>query len=212
MHDTTGYTPSMLTHGREITMPVVLVCWRPNEEPIEYCRCVANLRDRLDSVHEFARSQAQLTHDRARRHCDLRADRNQFDVGDPVWVNNLQRKKGMCPKLAKQWEGPYYVADQVNDVLYRVQRGPPKLAHKDRGSTVDARWAAITRDNRRCPGSGQDNVKRTCEGTVAVDEQWVRSRFVCLIPITRGSCNNIYIYIYYMAQDIYIYIYIYIYI
>ena len=84
-------------------------------------------------------------------------------------MNNPQRKKDMCPKLVKLWEGPYYVAEWVNDVLYRMQGGPsktPKLVHKDplqqyRGAPVDTRWAAITRDNRRCPGSRQDNVATT---------------------------------------------------
>ena len=61
-HNTIGYTLSMLTYGREVTMLVYLVCGRPDEEPVEYCRYVADLRDRLDYVHEFARSQAQLTH------------------------------------------------------------------------------------------------------------------------------------------------------
>ena len=103
MHDTTGYTPSMLTYGREISLPVDLVYGRPGEEPVEYCRY---LRDRLDSVQELARSQAPLTHGIAKRHTDLRAGRNRFEVGDPVWMNNPQRKKGLCPKLAKQWEGP----------------------------------------------------------------------------------------------------------
>ena len=86
--DTTGYGPSMLTYGREITLPVDLVYGRPDEEPVEYCRYVADLSDRLDSVHEFARSQAQPTHGRAKRHYnDLRADRNRFDVGDPARVD-----------------------------------------------------------------------------------------------------------------------------
>ena len=58
----------------------------------------------------------------------------------------------------------------VNDVLYRVKHsGPrktPTLVHKDllrqyRGATVDTRWAGIARDNRRCPGSGQDNIATT---------------------------------------------------
>lgn len=67
----------------------------------------------------------------------------------------------------KQWDGPYYVANRINDVLYynRVQRGPrnmPKLVHKDRlrqyrGVPVHIRWATIVKDNhRRCPCSGQD--------------------------------------------------------
>ena len=35
VHDTTGYTPSMLTYGHEITVPVDLVYGRPDEEQSE---------------------------------------------------------------------------------------------------------------------------------------------------------------------------------
>ena len=35
----------------------------------------------------------------------------------------------------KHWEGPYVLIDKINDVIYRIRKGPkykPKLVHQDR--------------------------------------------------------------------------------
>ena len=41
----------------------------------------------------------------------------------------------MCPKLQRNWERPYVVIDKINDVTYRIRKGPkykPKVVHQDR--------------------------------------------------------------------------------
>ena len=57
-----------------------------------------------------------------------------------MWLYNPQRKKGKSPKLSRPWEGPYVVVERLNDVVYRIQRGPrakPKVVHRiDFGSTA----------------------------------------------------------------------------
>ena len=58
-----------------------------------------------------------------------------FGSGHFVWLHNPQRKKGISPKLRWPWEGPYVVVEWLNDVVYRIQRGPqkkPKVVHRDR--------------------------------------------------------------------------------
>ena len=52
-----------------------------------------------------------------------------------MWLYNPQRKKGKPLKLSRPWEGPYVVVERLNDVVYRIQRGPrakPKVVHRDR--------------------------------------------------------------------------------
>ncbi|CAC5371521.1 unnamed protein product [Mytilus coruscus] len=48
----------------------------------------------------------------------------KFDAGAPVWLHNPRRVKGLCPKLQNNWEGPYIVINKLNDVIYRIQKGP----------------------------------------------------------------------------------------
>ena len=44
-----------------------------------------------------------------------------FIEGDWVLLYNLQRKKGLSPKLQYNWERPYQVIKRLNDVMYRIQ-------------------------------------------------------------------------------------------
>ena len=58
-----------------------------------------------------------------------------FQRGDPVWLHNRRRKKGRTPKLQRPWEGPYLVTSRLDDLIYRIQKGPrsgPMVVHVDR--------------------------------------------------------------------------------
>jgi hypothetical protein len=44
--------------------------------------------------------------------------------GSAVWLHNPHRTKGLCPKLQRNWESPYVVKDKINDVIYRIRKGP----------------------------------------------------------------------------------------
>ena len=41
--------------------------------------------------------------------------------GDPVWLYNPQRKKGITPKFQKLWKGPYLIMKKINDIVYHIQ-------------------------------------------------------------------------------------------
>ena len=48
---------------------------------------------------------------------------------------SLPTKKGLSPKLMRQWQGPYLVTKRINDMVYRVQLKPqtkPKVVHRNR--------------------------------------------------------------------------------
>ena len=70
-----------------------------------------------------------------RRTYDTKSSDNTYKVGDPVWLYNPKRKKGISPKLSRNWEGPYTVVKRINDLVYRIQLGPrtkPKVVHWNR--------------------------------------------------------------------------------
>ena len=48
-------------------------------------------------------------------------------MGDRVWLQNKRRRKGLSPKLAAKWLGPYQVTRVISDWLYQVQKGDGKL-------------------------------------------------------------------------------------
>ena len=166
VHETTGFSPSMLVYGRELTLPVDLMYGRPDEGYSGQSQYVSDMQRRLDAVHSFARDTASLHNSRTKRRYDLRADTSLFETGDLVWLANPQRTKGVCPKLTNPWEGPYTVRSRRNDVLYRLQKGPraqPKLVHRDRirayrGVPITERWKTIS--NRHEPTRVDDTAPR----------------------------------------------------
>ncbi|KAJ8977904.1 hypothetical protein NQ317_012405 [Molorchus minor] len=66
---------------------------------------------------------------------ELISNNSGYQAGDEVWLYNPARRKGRSPKLQKSWEGPYTVIKRINDLVYRIQRGPRakmKVVHLDR--------------------------------------------------------------------------------
>ncbi|CAC5395695.1 Retrovirus-related Pol polyprotein from transposon 297,Retrovirus-related Pol polyprotein from transposon 17.6 [Mytilus coruscus] len=137
-HESLGTSPCSMLFGREVNLPVDLILGRPETEksPL-YLKTVYAyaLSQKLEVIHQFARNKLKLSSDRMKRNYDVGTKMQKFDAGDPVWLHNPRRVKGLCPKLQKNWEGPFIVVNKLNDVIYRIQKGPktkPKVVHQDR--------------------------------------------------------------------------------
>ena len=85
---------------------------------------VQHLQGRLDRVHAFARGNMKLGSERHKRYYDHKTLNGGFERGDPVWLHNPRHKKGRTPKLHRPWEGPYLVTSGLDDLIYRIQKGP----------------------------------------------------------------------------------------
>ncbi|CAG2240186.1 unnamed protein product [Mytilus edulis] len=120
-------TSCSMLFGREVNLPVDLILGRPETEksPL-YLKTVYayELSKKLEVIHKFARNKLKLSSDRMKRNYDVGTKMQTFDAGDPVWLHNPRRVKGLCPKLQNNWEGPYIVVNKLNDVIYRIQKGP----------------------------------------------------------------------------------------
>ncbi|CAG2197901.1 unnamed protein product [Mytilus edulis] len=132
-HESLGTSPCSMLFGREVNLPVDLILGRPETEksPLHLKTVYAyELSQKLEVIHKL-----KLSSDRMKRNYDVGTKMQTFDVGDPVWLHNPRRVKGLCPKLQNNWEGPYIVVNKLNDVIYRIQKGPkmkPKVVHQDR--------------------------------------------------------------------------------
>uniref|UniRef100_A0A2C9LGT8 Integrase p58-like C-terminal domain-containing protein n=1 Tax=Biomphalaria glabrata TaxID=6526 RepID=A0A2C9LGT8_BIOGL len=135
IHATTGYTPAKLLFGRELRLPANLLFGLPGEKQTTASEYVTELRGRLERVHTLARSRIKDSSDLMKTRYDRRANSTGFVEHDLVWLYNTKRRKGRSPKLQKNWEGPYRIVKRINDVVYRIQRGPRtkcKVVHVDR--------------------------------------------------------------------------------
>ncbi|XP_033752145.1 uncharacterized protein LOC117335960 [Pecten maximus] len=126
VHDSTGYSPSMMMLGREIELPVDILYGKTPEEneTIAFPQYVENLQQRLWDVHNNAREQMIAASDKQKRKYDHRANQFHYDIGQAVWVRWKLKRRGISPKLDVRWEGPYLVVSQVSDLIYKVQKNP----------------------------------------------------------------------------------------
>ena len=136
VNETTQISPAKMMFGRELRLPVDLVVGQPPEQGERRLpEWVSNLQDVLWDLHDAARKQIQSSSDRMKARYDLRARGPKFAEGDNVWFYNPKRRKGKCPKLQRDWEGPYEVIKCLNDVVFRIRKGlngKPKVVHGDR--------------------------------------------------------------------------------
>ena len=122
--------------GRDLRLPVDLLTGRPHDEPVSQTTDYAmDLQEKLEKVHNFARNNLRLKSDRMKEYYDAGSQDETLNEGDPVWLYNPTRKKGLTPKLTRPWQGPYIIVKRINDLVYRIQLGPkckPKVVHKNR--------------------------------------------------------------------------------
>ncbi|XP_041473229.1 uncharacterized protein LOC121422329 [Lytechinus variegatus] len=137
IQESTGETPAMMMLGRELSLPVDVMI--PPQQSVDERNkdtdYAEELRNRLHDVHDRARNKLKLSGVKQTRTYDRNTELNKHNVGDWVWLSDLQRKKGVCPKLVFKWEGPYLVTHRLSDVVYRIQKSEkakPKVVHYDR--------------------------------------------------------------------------------
>ncbi|KAI4901978.1 hypothetical protein NFI96_025061 [Prochilodus magdalenae] len=135
VQESSGFTPAQLMFGRELRTPADLAFGLPAgldvpEDAPEYVR---DLAERLAAVHQAARESQGGASDRQKRAYNMCCQGVPLEPGTRVWFHNPQRRKGRCPKLQSDWEGPCQVLERLSEVVYRVRTGRRTVVvHRDR--------------------------------------------------------------------------------
>jgi hypothetical protein len=135
VHETTGQTPANILFGRELRLPCDLVFGSKPGEDLAGEDYVTDLRRRMDDIHEQVRTNIQASSGRMKDQYDIKAEKGGYQPGDLVWLYNPQRRRGLSPKMQRNWEGPYEVVKRINDVIYRIRKTPtgkPRVVHFNR--------------------------------------------------------------------------------
>ena len=137
-HSATGFTPNFLLFGREVSEPVDLVAGLPPDTDVALSapEFVQQTRKRLELAHQIAREALGESVQRAKRQYDKNCCRTQYQIGDAVWylIKGTRNVKNRVKKFLPSYEGPYLVLGQLDDLVYRIQRGPKtkvKVVHHD---------------------------------------------------------------------------------
>lgn len=141
VQESTGETPACIMFGREMRLPCDLEFGCKPGVEIAGGDYVSNLKGRLHYIHERVRQNLQIASDRMKTRYDSKAAEGGFKAGDLVWLYNPQRRRGLSPKLQKDWEGPYKVIKRINDVVFRIQKlpkGKKRVVHVNRLAKYEA--------------------------------------------------------------------------
>ncbi len=123
IQESTGYSPFELMYGRNARLPIELLYGQPPSNVYESTTQYADeLQSKLESVHQHARNNLNISSEKNKRLYDLHSDpsKYKFKKGDMVWYYNNARRPGICPKLVQNWHGPYKVVKVISDILYKI--------------------------------------------------------------------------------------------
>lgn len=137
-HESTGFTPNMLTIGREVRMPAELALTSMTTDDTKvgnYGDYVDGLRDSMAKAHEITRIHLKAAVNRNKDIYDVKTAVNRYKVGDIVWLLSESRTVGVSFKLKPTFEGPYLVKEkksELNFVLQMDKKGNTKLVHHNK--------------------------------------------------------------------------------
>lgn len=132
VHDSTGFSPSLMMLGREPELPIDLLFGSsPATKSKSQCSYVQNLQKSLWEIHSLASGEMIKASDRQKRYYDHNAKNTSFQEGDNVWLCNKKKKGGIYPKFTKSWEGPYTIVSKLSDLVYKIKstQGDIKIVH-----------------------------------------------------------------------------------
>ncbi len=124
VHESTGYTPFLLTNGRSPNLPVDVMlgrCCTTMENTPGLPQYVRDLQRNLQTAYSTVRQRLRRAHSHQKRLYDSKAVGASFCIGDCVWLFIPAVKSGRSRKFSSLWRGPYTVVDKLGPVNYRIQ-------------------------------------------------------------------------------------------
>ncbi|GBL67053.1 hypothetical protein AVEN_221685-1 [Araneus ventricosus] len=119
-HDSTGFSPAELVHGKNLRTPEVLLYehWvRPQEEDSTVTEYIFDLINRMRHCQELAVTTMTETRDKRKSWYDKNAVKREFRVGDLVLVLATSKPN----KMAVQWTGPGVIESKLSETNYIVR-------------------------------------------------------------------------------------------
>ena len=137
-HKSTGFSPNFLMLGREIALPIDLVCGIPALEKVSYAdqsEFVEERRDMLNRAFCIVRQHLKTSVDRNKKYYDSKVKPNKFNRGDWIYYYYPRKYAGRSPKWQKLYIGPMLVLKVLSPVTYLIQRSArakPLVTHVDK--------------------------------------------------------------------------------
>ena len=132
INETTGETPAFLNFGRDLKLPLDLICGRPTEETptnlpnnkvIQHYK--NNLINNLKTAFNIAREHAEIQKLEQKKQYDRHTTNRQLEVGQLVWVTvptSYITGHGIGSKMNAPNEGPCKIVEKLSPSTFIVTR------------------------------------------------------------------------------------------
>lgn len=115
-------TPHLLMFGREAVTPFSASI---SEFPLDRYRDIPHYRADLITTLENAWSTAKeamiAAKEKQKTHFDRHHRHVSYEIGDAVWLFVPACRRGISPKLALRWQGPFTIIGRPSDVNYELR-------------------------------------------------------------------------------------------
>ena len=112
----------MIWYGRELRNTVGNLVPDPSEPSDNYGAYVKKMREHIQIAHDITREKLKRSALRSKRYYDRKVHFKRHRAGDQVLVKDHSRHEKGTKKFQAKYEGPYWLIDQLGDVVYRVQK------------------------------------------------------------------------------------------
>ena len=120
VHPTTGFSPITLMFGRQARLPVDVALGTSPPPAATIPKYVARFHER-EFPYGCVRDKMGHQLQKQKTRYDAQTQGRPFKVGDSVWLHNPAVPRGRSRKLHRPWTGPYRVAKQLSETVYRLQ-------------------------------------------------------------------------------------------
>jgi hypothetical protein len=120
VHANTAHTPFELVYGFKSKVPSALR-ENPNVQ-YNYENYLTELKGRLQSAHEFARTKLISSKERSKEYYDKSSEKFEVQIGQCVLLFDETVRRGRSKKLSPQYIGPYEIL-AVDGVNVTIKRG-----------------------------------------------------------------------------------------
>ena len=136
VHESTKQTLYMMFFGRHALLRADLLCCPScSERRMPSHEYVLELQERLQTVHNLARSEMNKARDRQKKTDDHRVHVIPYKEDDLVWLRFCTRSRRICPKLQPRWEGAYVLTRKISDLTVEIEmpgkRKSKKIVHRN---------------------------------------------------------------------------------